>query len=402
MPANWICCQIGAREHYAIPRALNRRGALELLVTDAWVAPGSVLTNFKANLKERFHHELDKAPVYSANLRTIAFELKQTMARRGGWARIIRRNEWFQKWALGKLERIPDDGAPRVLFAYSYAALKLFRFARSRRWQTVLGQIDPGLHEEKLVHRLHVEAPGLQLGWTPAPAKYWQAWREECALADRLVVNSEWAKQGLLAEGIAPGNIQIIPLAFEPGVTERDRIVQRDYPERFTPTRPLRVLFLGQVNLRKGIIPLLEAMHRMREKPIEFWFAGPAERFLCEQIQQEPKARWIGQVSRSQVSEYYRKADLFILPTFSDGFALTQLEARALRLPIIVSNRCGEVVRDGVNGMVLGEPTADAIVAALHSLLSDPQLLQRFSDQAGSEREFSLAALGQHLAALFP
>ena len=41
----WICCQLGAREHYAIPRALSRVGILEALVTDAWVPPTSILRN---------------------------------------------------------------------------------------------------------------------------------------------------------------------------------------------------------------------------------------------------------------------------------------------------------------------------------------------------------------------
>ena len=39
----WICCQLGAREHYAIPRALFRLGMLDYLLTDAWVPPSSLL-----------------------------------------------------------------------------------------------------------------------------------------------------------------------------------------------------------------------------------------------------------------------------------------------------------------------------------------------------------------------
>jgi len=39
----WLCCQIGAREHYAIPRALFRMGMLEYLLTDAWFPPSENL-----------------------------------------------------------------------------------------------------------------------------------------------------------------------------------------------------------------------------------------------------------------------------------------------------------------------------------------------------------------------
>ena len=60
----WICCQLGAREHYAIPRALFSRGLLGCLVTDAWVRPSSVLAKVSAGgLADRFHRDLSDARV---------------------------------------------------------------------------------------------------------------------------------------------------------------------------------------------------------------------------------------------------------------------------------------------------------------------------------------------------
>lgn len=41
--STWICCQIGAREHYTIPRALHQQRKLSHLITDAWVNPSSPL-----------------------------------------------------------------------------------------------------------------------------------------------------------------------------------------------------------------------------------------------------------------------------------------------------------------------------------------------------------------------
>ena len=60
----WICCQLGAREHYAIPRALFRLGMLDLLVTDAWVPPSSLLAKIcgrSQSSRDRFHDELREA-----------------------------------------------------------------------------------------------------------------------------------------------------------------------------------------------------------------------------------------------------------------------------------------------------------------------------------------------------
>ncbi|PYJ81683.1 MAG: glycosyltransferase, partial [Verrucomicrobia bacterium] len=72
--SSWICCQIGAREHYAVPRALFRREALRLLITDAWVQPRSVIRALGSGLRERFHPELASASTKAWNTGLIAFE----------------------------------------------------------------------------------------------------------------------------------------------------------------------------------------------------------------------------------------------------------------------------------------------------------------------------------------
>src|SRR3954470_20352006 len=72
----WICCQIGGREHYAVARALCRHNALKLLVTDAWIRPGNPLGLLSAGLQGRFHPELGKAEVHGPAVRNIAFELR--------------------------------------------------------------------------------------------------------------------------------------------------------------------------------------------------------------------------------------------------------------------------------------------------------------------------------------
>ena len=93
----WICCQLGAREHYAIPRALSRLDALDWLITDAWVPPSSFLAKSDAKTRERFHAELRDARVRAFSSSLILFE---TFARARGlqmWPSILARNRWFQR-----------------------------------------------------------------------------------------------------------------------------------------------------------------------------------------------------------------------------------------------------------------------------------------------------------------
>src|SRR5207249_2585039 len=344
----WLCCQIGAREHYAIPRALFRMGMLGYLLTDAWFPPSSLLAKIcgrGSKLAERFHDELSDARVKDFSSSLIMFEAFARARRLSGWARIVARDRWFQRKVVSFLRsQLSTLNYQPVLLSYSYTALEPFRYAKANGWKTVLVQIDPGPEEEKIVAEEVARVPTLGRGWQPAPAEYWAFWREECKLVDRIVVNSEWSRKGLMREGIRSEKLSVIPLVYEPaevGDQNSDVTQVRSYPARFTSERPMRVLFLGLINLRKGIARLLEAAQILRDAPVEFWMVGPVEIANASTIRDARRVKWFGPITRNQATEYYRNADVFILPTLSDGFALTQLEAQAHGLPIIASEFCG-------------------------------------------------------------
>ena len=230
--------------------------------------------------------------------------------------------------------------------------------------------------------------------------RYWQDWREECELADCIVANSEWSRQGLLAENVTAKKLHVLPLAYEETTDSACASFSREYPERFTVKRPLRVLFLGQINLRKGVRPLLEAAWSLREEPIEFWFVGPIQIEVPHSFRSNPKVRWFGGVSRQATARFYRDADVFLFPTLSDGFGLTQLEAQRWKLPVVASGCCGEVVENGHNGIRLQGVTVDSICSALTECQRSPALLAEFARQSVTPERFSIQSLGVRLLAL--
>lgn len=376
----WICCQLGAREHYAVPRALQLKGLLGEFITDRWVRRTG-----------RFHPALAGAQVIAPNVSALTFELKAYATRATSWKLIIERNAWFQRHAVEQLKRQAGNGTHTV-FAYSYAAEQIFAFARERGWRTVLGQIDPGAADERILANLHGSG---QNGWKPAPPAYWSQWRTECSLADEIVVNSAWSRDALIGEGIPPEKIRIIPLAYEPSAEAES--FQRSYPDAFTAERPLRVLFLGQIALRKGVGHLFDAIKLLEREPIEFWFVGPRQIEMPSELKDNPRVRWFGVVPRTHVDRYYREADVFIFPTLSDGFGLTQLEAQSWKLPVIASRNCGEVVNDGVNGRLLENVSPRMIADLLHDFLSSPESLKTLSAQSGVDPRYSLEALALSL-----
>src|SRR5437870_2840916 len=287
--SSWICCQLGAREHYAVPRALFRQEALRLLITDAWVQPRSVIRALGSGLRERFHPELASASTKAWNTGLIVFEAAARIRKLSEWQRVISRNRWFQRRACAYLGRKAETPKTElIIFAYSYAA-------------------------------------------------------------------------------------------------------------RDTRDRPLRVLFLGQVNLRKGVAHLFNAIRSFKDEPIEFWFVGPMQVFIPSELQNNPRVRWFDVVSRGEVDSFYRKADLLILPTLSDGFGLTQLEAQAWSLPIVASRFCGEVVRDGQNGLLLENLTGETIREVLRQCVANPELLAQLAAGSGNFGVHSLDEVGERL-----
>jgi glycosyltransferase involved in cell wall biosynthesis len=361
-----------------------------------------------SNLKERFHHELGEARVEAFNWSLILFEMLTRARGLGIWPSILARNRWFQRKVVSCLRsQLSTLNSQPVLLSYSYAALEPFRYAKSHGWRTVLVQIDPGPEEERIVAEEAVRVPALAGEWQPAPSEYWASWREECELAQHIVVNSEWSREGLVRGGVASDKLSIIPLAYEaPEVGGQKSEVRsqksevreaRSYPARFTRERPLRVLFLGLVNLRKGAARLLEAARILRNEPVEFWIVGPVEVVNASTIGAAGPVKWFGSVTRARAAEFYKNADVFILPTLSDGFAITQLEAQACGLPVIASKFCGNVVENGLNGIILEEPSAACIAHAVRNCIASPDWLQKLAAASHLRDEFTIEALAYRL-----
>ena len=365
--SSWVVCQIGAREHYAIPRALELAGQDIRVYTDFWAGKKTFLP-IPEKLCQRFNPDVKDEHVVSWNMSFLLLEFSFRFLERKRWATTIERNKWFANKVSQHLEKVlARTSTPPVVFAYSYAAREIFTVARSFGCPTVLGQIDPGPVEMKLVERLYREA-GVPFDDQP-PEEYLNSWRVECDLADIVMVNSKWSFSALVQEGVPAFKMVEVPLAYErqggiPGVSL--------VPDMFTIVRPLRILFLGQINLRKGILELARAIELMEGRPVVWTIVGDGEKWLIEKLNKLPQTTVTGGVSRGEVERYYTDADVFILPTHSDGYALTQLEAASYGLPIIASRFCGEVVAHDVNGIVLEDVTAVAIVKAVSQLLDVP------------------------------
>ena len=436
----WVTSQIGAREHYAIPRVLHRAGKLERLYTDFWAtAPWRLLGKVtgKASLATRCHPELAGAPVTSFNLQALKASRKRYANPYDGFLQIgeafgrsvvrdfekrsrVERRESIARNSADSKALVPrplsfDSGL--IFFSYDTGFLEPARWIREQGGKSIVGQMDPARYEVDLVKAEEKRWPGWARHSVEVPESYFQRREAEWAVADLVMVNSEWTKAALIRQGVAADKIVIVPLAYEaPPVESRGSRVESSFldntinnpafsssprPSSLVPRRTLRVLFLGQVILRKGIQYLIETARLLEKEPIHVDVVGSIGISDAAVASAPANMTFHGPVSRDHTEEFYRSADLFVLPTLSDGFALTQLEAMAHGLPVIATPNCGEVVSDGVDGLIVPASDSNALAEAFQLLLQDPGKLQAMSEATGAKlKQFSMAKLGEELAGL--
>jgi glycosyltransferase involved in cell wall biosynthesis len=155
------------------------------------------------------------------------------------------------------------------------------------------------------------------------------------------------------------------------------------------------------VILRKGIQYLMEAARRLERERIQFEVVGPIGISRTATATAPSNLTFHGRADRLQTANWYQRADVFVLPTLSDGFAITQLEAMAYGLPVVATDCCGEVVADGVDGFIVPARNVDALVQAFQQYLQRPELLSAQSEAAlRKAQQFNLSRLAENLMRL--
>ena len=185
--------------------------------------------------------------------------------------------------------------------------------------------------------------------------------------------------------------------------------------QRFSPSlRPLGslqdppvLLFHGRVDRRKGVLDLLDAVERMRAR-------GRRLRLVVSGIGPDldevtglvtDGTELTGYCTPDEAPDVYRTADVFVSPTYSEGFSNTVLEAMASGLPAVSTNSVGVIdcLRHDDNGLLHEPGDVEGLVAQLCRLLDDPPLRARLATTALEEvrRLYSWPVLAQSISEVY-
>lgn len=207
------------------------------------------------------------------------------------------------------------------------------------------------------------------------------------ALATHLLADSPSQRDFLVAEGVcAAQGIEVIGAGSICGVdTQRFRpdaqarsVVRAQHG---IPDNAVLVLFLGRLNVDKGLREMAQAMLDLDGKfPQLHWLVvGPDEENMeayLRQVGASLGSRLHFQGFTAEPEAYMAAADIFCLPSYREGFGSSVLEAAAAGVPSVATNIYGltDAVLDGVTGLLVPAHDSAALVAALGRLLSDAAL----------------------------
>ena len=180
--------------------------------------------------------------------------------------------------------------------------------------------------------------------------------------------------------------IEVIPNFFCPSHFAIP--VKEDLRAALAPGKEPIITHISNFRPLKRVQDVVQAFARVRAKqPAKLLFIGDgperhAAEVLAEQLGVHRDTLFLGKVKNP--IEALLISDLFMLPSESESFGLSALEAMAAGVPVVASTAGGisEVVEDGVAGILCPIGDVDALAGAALSLLSNPERLERFSLQA--------------------
>ncbi|MHB1572149.1 MAG: glycosyltransferase family 4 protein, partial [Solirubrobacteraceae bacterium] len=155
------------------------------------------------------------------------------------------------------------------------------------------------------------------------------------------------------------------------------------------PSDRLRIAFVGQAVERKGLPLLLRAFEALREHiPTELTVIGPTQEELAPLMLDERGVRVLGKVDDERKFQELAAADVLCAPSLrGESFGMVLTEAFAAGTPVVASDIAGyrDVVRDGVDGVLVAPGEPQALAEALRDLWEEPERRDRMASAAAED-----------------
>lgn len=232
-----------------------------------------------------------------------------------------------------------------------------------------------------------------------------ERWTETALLrsATIVVAISEATAAAVRSLDVRPDAIRVVAPLTE--TIEVGPVVRR--PPRVAG-EPLRLLCVGTVYERKGVLDLVDALAMLDSTVTAVVIGGLQDQSYVSRVRRRISDLGVadrvvlrGRVDADELAAAYAAADVFVFPSLMEGYGIALVEAMVHALPI-VATRVGavpELVREGVDGLLVEPGDSAGLAQALRTFLENPDLTARCSANSHA-RGAELAARPLHAVAV--
>lgn len=171
----------------------------------------------------------------------------------------------------------------------------------------------------------------------------------------------------------------------------RDLSASRKFRERYPELKDKKViLFLGRIARIKGLDILIRAYNILAKESdeVHLFIAGGGEEGYKEKIEKQvsnsklqKRVTFSGFLNSEEKLEAYAGSDIFVLPSYSENFGLSVVEAMACAVPVVISDKVGiyREIRDKNSGIIVKTNT-ESVYHGIKKLLEDESLRKELSE----------------------
>jgi len=206
----------------------------------------------------------------------------------------------------------------------------------------------------------------------------------------------------------------------DPSCWERLHIVHCGVdPSVYTPRPlprtggPLRLLAVGRLHPIKGYDVLFAACASLTADGLEWELElvgdgpmMPRLRELAVSLKINDRVSFSGAVGQDRIGEYFDRADMIVVSSFMEGVPVVLMEAMARQLAVVATRVGGipELVREGVDGVMVSPGSADALADALRPFALDPEMCLKLGQSAREQvtDQFAVELLGSQMRQILP
>lgn len=267
-----------------------------------------------------------------------------------------------------------------VIIGFDTSSWKLAEHCQKTGQEFILDvSIGHPLSKEKVFEKLRTDFPLWKDGIPRKNEGLVALEQMELQSASKIVVPSNFVKRTLIENNISPNKIFVNPFGtslFTP------------YIEARKTDKKLIFLFFGSLTARKGLPTLLNAWKALGEEEAELIIAGYGN--IPKNVSIPENVKILGAILPEKRAQLYAQADVFVFPSFFEGFAQVQVEAAACGLPIIGTQNSGaeEIIQDGYNGFIVEPGNIDQLVSAMRFFVKNREKLAVMSAKVRERIDF--------------